>query len=118
MKKLSITIICFILHCYFLKCNSLNQSHAWLKCIEDICIPSDYNHLVRPLLNRTNNIQVDLRDIKILKVNDMDMKGVTREEAVLLLLSLQDEINLTAQYCKTEYELVIQHQKGDSFFIK
>ena len=48
----------------------------------------------------------------------MDMKGVTREEAVLLLLSLQDEINLTAQYCKTEYELVIQHQKGDSFFIK
>ena len=55
---------------------------------------------------------------KILKVNDMDMKGVTREEAVLLLLSLQDEINLTAQYCKTEYELVIQHQKGDSFFIK
>ena len=26
---------------------------------------------------------------KILKVNDMDMKGVTREEAVLYLLSLQ-----------------------------
>ena len=55
---------------------------------------------------------------KILKVNDMDMKGVTREEAVLLLLSLQDQINLTAQFCKSEYELVIQHQKGDSFFIK
>ena len=48
----------------------------------------------------------------------MDMKGVTREEAVLLLLSLQDQINLTAQFCKSEYELVIQHQKGDSFFIK
>ena len=35
---------------------------------------------------------------KILKVNDMDMKGVTREEAVLFLLSLQDQINLIAQY--------------------
>ena len=71
MKKLTITIICFILQYYILKCNSFNQSHAWLKCIEDICIPSDYNHLVRPLLNHTNNIQVDLRDIKILKVNDI-----------------------------------------------
>ena len=71
MKKLTITIICFILQYYISKCDSFNQSHAWLKCIEDICIPSDYNHLVRPLLNRTNNIQVDLRDIKILKVNDI-----------------------------------------------
>jgi tight junction protein 1 len=33
---------------------------------------------------------------KILKVNDMDMKGVTREEAVLFLLSLQDQINLVS----------------------
>ena len=71
MKKLTITIICFVLQYYISKCDSFNQSHAWLKCIEDICIPSDYNHLVRPLLNRTNNIQVDLRDIKILKVNDI-----------------------------------------------
>ena len=71
MKNLTIIVIYF-LH----KCNSFNQSHAWLKCIEDICIPSDYNHLVRPLLNQTNNIQVDLRDIKILKVNDIGKNHV------------------------------------------
>ncbi len=55
---------------------------------------------------------------KILKVNDMDMKGVTREEAVLFLLSLQDQINLVAQYCRDEYDKIITQQKGDSFYIK
>lgn len=55
---------------------------------------------------------------KILKVNDMDMHGVTREEAVLFLLSLQDRIDLIVQYCKKEYDEVITNQKGDSFHIK
>ncbi|CRK89457.1 CLUMA_CG003198, isoform D, partial [Clunio marinus] len=55
---------------------------------------------------------------KLLKVNDMDMNGVTREEAVLFLLSLQDRIDLIVQYCKDEYDNVIQNQRGDSFHIK
>ncbi|XP_030373861.1 uncharacterized protein LOC115623597 isoform X3 [Scaptodrosophila lebanonensis] len=55
---------------------------------------------------------------KILKVNDMDMHGVTREEAVLFLLSLQDRIDLIVQYCKEEYEEVVTNQRGDSFHIK
>uniref|UniRef100_A0A336ME51 CSON015359 protein n=1 Tax=Culicoides sonorensis TaxID=179676 RepID=A0A336ME51_CULSO len=55
---------------------------------------------------------------KILKVNDMDMNGVTREEAVLFLLSLQDRIDLIVQYCKEEYDNVIATQRGDSFHIK
>ena len=55
---------------------------------------------------------------KILKVNDMDMKGVTREEAVLFLLSLQDQINLIAQYRRDEYDQIVALQKGDSFYIK
>lgn len=55
---------------------------------------------------------------KLLKVNDMDMNGVTREEAVLFLLSLQDRIDLIVQYCKEEYENVTQNQRGDSFHIK
>ncbi len=55
---------------------------------------------------------------KILKVNDLDMKGVTREEAVMLLLSLQDQVNLVAQFCKSEYDLIMQQQRGDSFYIK
>lgn len=55
---------------------------------------------------------------KIIKVNDMDMNGVTREEAVLFLLSLQDQIDLIAQYRKDEYDQIVQLQRGDSFYIK
>lgn len=55
---------------------------------------------------------------KIIKVNDMDMMGVTREEAVLFLLSLQDQIDLIAQYRKDEYDQIVQLQRGDSFYIK
>ncbi|XP_037041312.1 tight junction protein ZO-1 isoform X5 [Bradysia coprophila] len=55
---------------------------------------------------------------KILKVNDMDMNGVTREEAVLFLLSLQDRIDLIVQHCKEEYDAVVENQRGDSFHIK
>ncbi|XP_023324267.1 tight junction protein ZO-2 [Eurytemora carolleeae] len=55
---------------------------------------------------------------KIIKVNDMDMSGVTREEAVLYLLSLQDQIDLIVQYRKEEYEQIVQNQRGDSFYIK
>ncbi|XP_049776224.1 tight junction protein ZO-1 isoform X5 [Schistocerca cancellata] len=55
---------------------------------------------------------------KILKVNDMDMKGITREEAVLFLLSLQDQIDLIVQYRKDEYEQIVASQRGDSFHIK
>uniref|UniRef100_A0A182KFD5 Tight junction protein ZO-1 n=1 Tax=Anopheles christyi TaxID=43041 RepID=A0A182KFD5_9DIPT len=55
---------------------------------------------------------------KILKVNDMDMNGVTREEAVLFLLSLQDRIELIVQYCKEEFDNITAQQRGDSFHIK
>lgn len=48
----------------------------------------------------------------------MDMTGVTREEAVLFLLSLQDRIELIVQYCKEEYDNIVASQKGDSFYIK
>ena len=52
------------------------------------------------------------------QVNDMDMNGVTREEAVLFLLSLQDQIDLIAQFRKDEYDQIVQLQRGDSFYIK
>lgn len=55
---------------------------------------------------------------KILKVNDMDMQGVTREEAVLFLLSLQERIDLIVQYCKEEYDNAVATKRGDSFHIK
>ncbi|KAK0090827.1 hypothetical protein PV326_004008 [Microctonus aethiopoides] len=55
---------------------------------------------------------------KILKVNDMDMKGVTREEAVLFLLSLQEQIDLIVQHRRQEYDQIIASGRGDSFHIK
>ena len=48
----------------------------------------------------------------------MDMNGVTREEAVLFLLSLQDQIDLIAQFRKDEYDQIVQLQRGDSFYIR
>lgn len=48
----------------------------------------------------------------------MDMGGVTREEAVLFLLSLQDRIELIVQFCKEEYDNIVASQKGDSFYVK
>ncbi|XP_049885521.1 tight junction protein ZO-1-like isoform X3 [Pectinophora gossypiella] len=56
---------------------------------------------------------------KILKVNDMEMKGVTREEAVLFLLSLQERIDLIVQHSPDEYNAVASGQMpGDSFHVK
>ncbi|XP_012235452.1 tight junction protein ZO-3 isoform X2 [Linepithema humile] len=55
---------------------------------------------------------------KILKINDMDMKGVTREEAVLFLLSLQEQIDLIVQHRRQEYDQIVASGRGDSFHIK
>ncbi|GBM98675.1 Tight junction protein ZO-1 [Araneus ventricosus] len=55
---------------------------------------------------------------KILKVNDMDMNGVTREEAVLFLLHIQDYVNLIVQHMKEEYDEIVANQRGDSFYIR
>lgn len=35
-----------------------------------------------------------------LQVNEMDMHGVTREDAVLYLLNIQDFVNLIVQHLK------------------
>ncbi|KAK4292853.1 hypothetical protein Pmani_034414 [Petrolisthes manimaculis] len=55
---------------------------------------------------------------KILKVNDMDMAGVTREEAVLYLMSLQNQIDLIVQTRRHDYDTILNTQKGDLFYIK
>ena len=44
----------------------------------------------------------------------MDMSGVTREEAVLYLLSLQDQIDLIVQYRREEYDQIVQNQDSYS----
>lgn len=46
------------------------------------------------------------------------MKGVTREEAVLFLLNLTEQIEMVVQHRKQEYDYIISSQIGDSFYIK
>lgn len=48
----------------------------------------------------------------------MEMGGVTREEAVLFLLSLQDQIELVVQHKRDEYDQVVASGHGDSFYVK
>ncbi len=55
---------------------------------------------------------------KIIKANNTDMRGVTREEAVLFLLSIQEQIDLVVQNRKEEYDEIVANQKGDSFYIR
>nr|QRF78291.1 ZO1 [Terebratalia transversa] len=56
---------------------------------------------------------------QILKVNDVDMKNLTREEAVLVLLSLTDQVNILARHSNNEYYRLLQNQEaGDSFHIR
>ncbi|XP_013775348.1 tight junction protein ZO-1-like [Limulus polyphemus] len=55
---------------------------------------------------------------KVLKVNNKDMKGVTREEAVMLLMNSQDHVELIVQHRKEEYDEIVATQRGDSFYIR
>nr|QRF78342.1 ZO1 [Phoronopsis harmeri] len=56
---------------------------------------------------------------EILRVNGTDTTGLTREEAVVLLLNLDEEVNLDVQYRKDEYErLAASHKGGDSFHVR
>ena len=41
-------------------------------CVEEICIPTNYDGLTRPLLNTTNEILVDISKLQILKVDNHD----------------------------------------------
>lgn len=51
-------------------------------------------------------------------MNDKDMKGITREEAVLFLLNLNDQIEMVVQHRKQEFDYIIANQIGDSFYIR
>ncbi|XP_047738388.1 tight junction protein ZO-2 [Hyalella azteca] len=55
---------------------------------------------------------------KVLKVNDMDLTNMTREDAVLYLMSQQDQIELLVQTRLFDYQQILASQKGDLFYIK
>ncbi|XP_050399487.2 tight junction protein ZO-1 isoform X3 [Patella vulgata] len=53
------------------------------------------------------------------KANEREVSGMTREEAVNYLTSLQGEVTLVVQYKKEEYDRIMaSHEAGDSFYIK
>ncbi|GAB6031940.1 hypothetical protein CHUAL_010327 [Chamberlinius hualienensis] len=55
---------------------------------------------------------------KILKVNDKEMKSVTREEAFTYLQRITDRIDLIVQYRRDEYDSIVASQRGDSFYVR
>lgn len=55
---------------------------------------------------------------RLLKVNGVDVRWATREEAVQLLLQLQGPVQLFVQTAREEYEEVVSTQKGDSFHVR
>ncbi|XP_028402377.1 tight junction protein ZO-1-like isoform X2 [Dendronephthya gigantea] len=54
---------------------------------------------------------------QVLSANDIDFKDITREEAVLILLSLPEEVSLLVQYKKSVYDKS-KDSPGDSFYVK
>ena len=47
-------------------------TYATKQCTGDVCIPSDYDKLLPPLLNETNEIHVSFNRIRILNVDDYE----------------------------------------------
>lgn len=46
------------------------------------------------------------------------MKGITREEAVLYLLGLQDHVDLILQYRRDDFDKVKAQNLGDNFYVR
>ncbi|CAD6184962.1 unnamed protein product [Caenorhabditis auriculariae] len=55
---------------------------------------------------------------RILEVNGRNMRGVTRESAVQLLLALDDRVSLKLEHARNEFEHVRNNQLGDNFYIR
>ncbi|XP_033100588.1 tight junction protein ZO-1-like isoform X2 [Anneissia japonica] len=55
---------------------------------------------------------------QILQVNDVSLLGMTKEDAVLMLLSLVNEIRLVCRYDKRMCDEVMQSGKGDDFYVR
>ncbi|XP_064644896.1 tight junction protein ZO-1-like isoform X2 [Lineus longissimus] len=55
----------------------------------------------------------------LLQVNNVDMRNNTREEAVLMLLGLESQVDLLVQYRREDYQRFITGSDfGDSFYIR
>ncbi|KAL8584046.1 hypothetical protein ACOMHN_022386 [Nucella lapillus] len=56
---------------------------------------------------------------QIMQANDLDIVGMTREEAVAHLTGLEGKVTLVVQYRKEDYDSIMaSHEAGDSFYIR
>ncbi|CAB3410918.1 unnamed protein product [Caenorhabditis bovis] len=55
---------------------------------------------------------------RILEVNGRNMRGITREAAVQLLLGLDDRVALKLEHARADFEHVRSNQLGDNFYIR
>ena len=55
---------------------------------------------------------------KIVRVNEIDVCGLTREEALLLLLGLQDNVQVVTQFKREEFDEIVTNSLGDSLFMR
>ncbi|CAG5114445.1 unnamed protein product, partial [Candidula unifasciata] len=56
---------------------------------------------------------------QIILANEKEITGMTREEAVHFLTSLEGQVTLVVQYRKEEYDRIMaSHEAGDSFYIR
>ncbi|XP_067654258.1 tight junction protein ZO-1-like isoform X2 [Haliotis asinina] len=56
---------------------------------------------------------------QILRANVQDITGLTREEAVAFLKSLEGKVTITVQYRKEEYDRIMaSHEAGDDFYVR
>uniref|UniRef100_A0A1I7XGY9 PDZ domain-containing protein n=1 Tax=Heterorhabditis bacteriophora TaxID=37862 RepID=A0A1I7XGY9_HETBA len=55
---------------------------------------------------------------RIVEVNSRQMRGVSRESAVQLLLALDDRVTLRLEHARQEFEHVRNNQMGDNFYIR
>ncbi|XP_025081792.1 tight junction protein ZO-1-like isoform X3 [Pomacea canaliculata] len=56
---------------------------------------------------------------QILQANGLDIVGLTREEAVAHLTSLEGQVTLIVQYKKEDYDSIMaSHEAGDSFYVR
>ena len=67
MKILMLILVFQILHFTLIVCSATEEV-----CSGEICIPSDYDKRHLPKINETNEVIINIVDLRILKIDDND----------------------------------------------
>ena len=55
---------------------------------------------------------------KLVRVNDVEVAGLTREDALLLLLGLRDDVTMVTRFKREEFDEIVTNSLGDSLFMR